>query len=129
MSQLNFWAVAVAAIAGFVAAFAYYAVFGERLAAAGSAVTDERPPAWIPVFELAKHLVVAAVVAGLVVAMDVTTWLGALLVGLVMWLGFPAVLLAGSVVHENVPWKVALIHAGDWFAKLVIVAVIIGAWP
>lgn len=127
MSQLNYWAVAVAAIAGFVPAFAYYAVLGGRLAAAGGAVTDERPPAWIPLFELVKHLVLAAVTAGLVAAMDVT-WVGALLVGLVLWVGFPVVLLAGSVVHENVPWRVAAIHAGDWLAKLVIIAVIVGAW-
>ncbi|HEX6336099.1 MAG TPA: DUF1761 domain-containing protein [Jiangellaceae bacterium] len=128
MSQLNYWAVAVAAIAGFVAAFAYYAVLGGRLAAAGGAVTDERPPAWIPLFEVVKHLVVAAIVAGLVSAMDVTTWVGALLAGLVLWVGFPVVLLAGSVVHENVPWRVAAIHAGDWLAKLVIIALIVGVW-
>jgi hypothetical protein len=128
MSQLNYWAVAVAAIAGFIAAFAYYAGFGGRLAAAGGALTDERPPAWIPLFELVKHLVLAAVVAGPVAAMDVTTWVGGLLVGLVLWVGFPVVLLAGSVVHENVPWPVAAIHAGDWLAKLVIIAVIVGVW-
>ncbi len=128
MIDINVWAVAVAAVAGFLAAFAYYAVLGGRLAAAGSAVTNERPPAWIALFELVKHAVLAAVVAGLVAAIDVAEWAGATLLGLVLWVGFPVVLLAGSVVHEKVPWRLAVIHAGDWLAKLVIIAMIVGVW-
>jgi hypothetical protein len=41
------------------------------------------------------------------------------------------VLLVGSVTQENVPWKLAAIHAGDWLAlapKLLIVAVIVTVW-
>ena len=128
MSSINYWAVAVAAVAGLVAAFAYYGVLGRQLAAAGSAVTDDRPPAWIPLFELVKHLVLAAIVAGLVMAIDVTVWAGAPLLGLALWVGFPVVRLAGSLVHEKVPWRIAVIHAGDWLAKLLIIAVIVGAW-
>jgi len=33
------------------------------------------------------------------------------------------------VVHENAPWKLAAIHAGDWLVKLLLVAVIVTAWP
>jgi hypothetical protein len=32
------------------------------------------------------------------------------------------------VVHENVPWKLAALHAGDWLAKLLIIAVIVSVW-
>ena len=128
MSEINYWAVAVAGVAGFLAAFAYYAVLGGRLAAAGGAATADSPPAWIPLFELVKHLVLAIVLAGLVVAIDGTALSGALLLALGLWVGFPVVLLAGSVVHENVPWRVAVIHAGDWLAKLAIVALIVGTW-
>jgi len=34
----------------------------------------------------------------------------------------------GSVVHENVPLMLAAIHAGDWLAKLLVIAVIVGVW-
>ena len=37
-------------------------------------------------------------------------------------------LLTGSVMYENVPWKLAAIHAGDWFVKLILIAVIIAIW-
>ena len=45
---------------------------------------------------------------------------------LVISLGF--LILLGSVVHENVPWMLATIHAGDWLVKLVLMAAILGAW-
>jgi hypothetical protein len=115
-----------------VAAAGYYGVLGEQLAAAGSAAgraaAEERPPAWIPVFELVKTFVLALVVAGLVEAIDVGSWTRAVPLALALWIGFPVVLLAGSVVHEKVPVRLAAIHAGDWLAKLLIVAIIVGAW-
>jgi hypothetical protein len=89
---------------------------------------DDRQAAWVPLFELIKHLLLAAVVAGLVVAIDIATWSDALVLGMALWVGFPLVLLAGSVVHEKVPWRLAAIHAGDWFVKLLLVALIVGAW-
>jgi hypothetical protein len=134
MSQINAWAVGLAAVVGFVAAFAYYAALGGQLVAVGStaahggAAADDRQAAWVPLFELIKHLLLAAVVAGLVVAIDINTWSDALVLGLALWVGFPLVLLAGSVVHEKVPWRLAAIHAGDWFVKLLLVALIVGAW-
>jgi hypothetical protein len=32
------------------------------------------------------------------------------------------------VAQENVSWKLAAIHAGDWLAKLVIIAVLVSVW-
>lgn len=66
-----------------------------------------------------------AVLAGLV---GVAGLGGAVQLGAVLWIGFPVVLLVGSVIHENVPWKLAAIHAGDWLVKLVVIAVIVGVW-
>jgi hypothetical protein len=45
-----------------------------------------------------------------------------------VWIGFPVVLLAGSVFHENVPFRLAALHAGDWLVKLLVIAVIVGVW-
>ena len=44
------------------------------------------------------------------------------------WVGFPVVLLAGSVLSENVPWRLAAIHAGDWLVKLLLVSCIVSFW-
>jgi hypothetical protein len=32
------------------------------------------------------------------------------------------------VIHENTPYKLAAIHAGDWLVKLPVVAVIVSVW-
>jgi hypothetical protein len=38
--------------------------------------------------------------------------------GALVWV-FPAMILLGSVVHENVSLMLAAIHAGDWMVKLL----------
>src|ERR687898_274843 len=43
-------------------------------------------------------------------------------------MGFPRMILLGSVVHEDVPLMLAAIHAGDWLVKLLLMAVILGVW-
>ena len=43
-----------------------------------------------------------------------------------LWLGFPAVLLTGSMLWERTPLVTAALHAGDWLLKLVLVAVVLG---
>lgn len=94
----------VAGGAAFVAAFAYYAAFGRMLGELGSAAADaDRQPAWLVPFELGKHLVLAVIVAGIAVNADIGGWMGGVVLGLALWVGFPVVLLASSVVHEKVP--------------------------
>ncbi|WP_300007452.1 DUF1761 domain-containing protein [Pseudonocardia sp.] len=53
----------------------------------------------------------------------------ALLFALVLWVGFPLVLLAGSVFHERVPPRLAASHAGDWLLKIVVIAVVVALRP
>lgn len=54
------------------------------------------------------------------------TWIGGLVLALVLWIGFPAVLWIGAIVHANTPWRVAAIHAGDWLVKLLVLGAIVG---
>lgn len=78
--------------------------------------------------ELLRSLVVALVLAILFSLIGEFTLGGAVGLALLLWLGFPVVLLAGSVLHENVPWRLAALHAGDWLIKLGVVAVILELW-
>jgi hypothetical protein len=43
-----------------------------------------------------------------------------------LWLGFPLVLLTGSMIWDRVPTVTALLHAGDWLLKLLVISVIVG---
>jgi len=127
--DLNYAAIAVAAVAAFLAAFGYYVAFGRQLAAYGSAAAgNERPSPWLVPVELVKHLVIAAVVAGMVASSDIAGVPGGLLLGVALWVAFPVMLLVGSVFHEKTPWRLAMLHGGDWLLKLLLIAAIVSAW-
>ncbi|MCI0687910.1 MAG: DUF1761 domain-containing protein [Sporichthyaceae bacterium] len=129
MADLNYLAVAVAAVAALIVSFAWYSVFAAQLAALHDAYAGtERPPAWKILVELVRCLVLAVVMAGFVERMDIDGWPDAVLFGLVAWVGFPVVLWTGAVIWENVPRKLAAVHLGDWLLKLVLVAFIVGVW-
>ncbi|MGQ0574229.1 MAG: DUF1761 domain-containing protein [Pseudonocardia sp.] len=122
-------AVAAAAVAAFLASGAWYAAFASRLARLSPAYAGPGPSAArTAAVELVRNLVLGAVVAGLVVGLGVTGAGPALLLALALWVGFPAVLLSGSVFHERVPAALAAIHAGDWLLKLLIVTAIVALW-
>jgi hypothetical protein len=124
--EMNYLAIVVAAVAAFVAAGGYYTALGKQLEKFSSAPADMPP--WLLAVEVGKHFVVAAVVAGLATGIGITAWPASVLLGLSLWIGFPVILLLGSVVHEKVPWRLAALHAGDWLVKLLLIAVIVGVW-
>jgi hypothetical protein len=128
--DLDFLAIAVAAVAAFVLSGVWYAVFGGRLARLHAAYADGGTPSGSDVLvELVRNVVLATVVAGLAGQIGVEAWPGAILLGLALWVGFPLVLLSGSVYHEKVPVPLAAIHAGDWLLKLAAITSIVGLWP
>jgi Protein of unknown function (DUF1761) len=129
MTEVNYLAVGAAAVAAMAVSLGWYTVFGRQLAALSrAAVDDGQPPPWKLAVEFGRCVLVAAVVAGLAGGLSVPNWPAAAGLGLLLWIGFPVVLLAGSVLWESVPARLAALHAGDWLVKLVVVAVIVGAW-
>jgi hypothetical protein len=129
MIDLNPLAIAVAVVAAFVLSSVYYAALGNQLVSLSEAYAEAaRPPAWKILAELARSVIVVLVVGGLASLLEITTWTVGVWLGLALWIGFPVVLLAGSVIHENVPAKLAAIHAGDWLIKLVVASIIVSVW-
>jgi len=127
--ELNFLAIAVAAVAAFILSGVWYGVFGSQLAELHPAYADSgSPSAKDVIVELARNLMVALVLAWLVDQIGVEDWVQAALLGSALWIGIAVVLLIGSVYHEKVPVKLASIHAGDWLLKLVVIAIIVGVW-
>ena len=130
MPELNYLAIAVAAVAVFVVSTVYYIGFTDRLKrlSAAYADADARPAVWRVAIEILRSLVVGAVVSGLVSLIGVADLAGAVQLALALWIGFPVVLLTGSVIWERVPPRVAAIHAGDWLLKLLMIGVIVTVW-
>jgi len=130
---MNFLAVIVTTAAAFVFSAAWYTVFGKaRMKLLGNdarATADVRKvPAAQIVFEVFRSLVVVLVVSHLLALAGISGWMNALQLGL--WLGiFPAMILTGATLWDKRPWKLSAIHVGDWLIKILLVAVILGAWP
>ncbi len=80
------------------------------------------------VIELVRCLVLAYIIAHFVALLGVSSWLGAVHFGVLLWIAFPVVLLTGSILWENIPVKVAAIHAGDWLVKLLVIPIIVTVW-
>ena len=78
--------------------------------------------------EVVRNLTITLVAAWLVSRMDVSDLSGGLGLGRALWVGFPVVILAGSVFHERVPAALAAIHAGDWMLKLLAICGLLALW-
>jgi hypothetical protein len=72
-----------------------------------------------------KNIVVAAVLAHFAVRFRICDWKGGVQLGLGMWIGFQAMLLIGTVLHERMLWPLYVIHAGDAFSKTLPMSIIL----
>jgi hypothetical protein len=130
MPRITLVAVIASVLAAFGMSTVWYIVFAkQRLKLSGAAATNmNRPQPLKMVGELIRTFLLACVLACLAAQTGVANLAGALRLGLVLWIGFPFVLLTGSIMWEDVPWKLAAIHAGDWLVKILLMTVILGVW-
>ena len=128
MSGINYWAVAVSALAGFVAASVFYSIFAAQLQTVSAAAAEARPPVWKMLVELMREFVVALVFAGIANEIGVDNVGSSLLLALALFAGFPLVLWTGAILWEKTPWKLAALHGGDWLFKLLLIGAIVGVW-
>src|SRR5260370_9072444 len=130
MLGINYWAVGVAAIAAFVASAAWYIVVGKELPKVSAAFAkgmQKRQP-WKMLVVIVQSLVLSLVLAYFLGLIGKVDWVGALRVGVLLWIGLSAMQWVGSMLWENVPLKMAAIHAGAWLVKRVLIPVIVGVW-
>ena len=135
MVHVNYLAVLVAAVAVFVLGWLWYSpllFFKPWMRLRGMdpavAMAGAKMPAGKLFIELVRFLVLAFVIARFAARLGVSGWMGAVHFGLFLWIGFPVILLTGSLLWENIPWKVAAIHAGDWLVKMLVIPIIVSLW-
>jgi hypothetical protein len=116
----------IATMTAFVISFAFYAVAPTPSPFAANAPgVATRPRWWQILIELLRSALVASLIAGLVVAAAWHGPLPGLLLGLALGV-LPILLLAGSVLWEQVPVRAAATHAIDWIIKLAAIGTIVG---
>ncbi|MFE5476344.1 DUF1761 family protein [Nocardia sp. NPDC056541] len=118
--------VVVAAVVSFVISAVLYAT--PPIAALVSRTSTPRPGIGMPVqmlFVVLRGLLAAGVLAALLVAGDRHGIAAGAAVGAIVAV-LPVTILAGAIVHENVPIPTTLVHMTDWVLKLVVSGVVLG---
>src|SRR5207247_7267630 len=112
MVHVNYWAVLVSAIVVFVLGWLWYSpllFYKPWMRARGldpaAAMAGAKMPVGKLVIELVRCLVLAYIIAHFVALLGVTSWLGAVHFGVVLWIACPVVLLTGSILWANIPVK------------------------
>jgi Protein of unknown function (DUF1761) len=98
----------------------------ERRAVGEAALDRGRPEPWKVLAELLRTAIVASAFAWIAHRGGDLDLSHSIILALIMWVGFPLVLLTGSVIWEKVHPATAAMHAGDWLVKLLLIAVILG---
>lgn len=127
---LNYIAIVVCTVGAFILSSIWYMVFGKlRAQLLGLNLKEEqRPKPKNIILELLRTFLLAFLYAVVLSHFSTINLEQSLILGLLLWVAFPFILLSGSVLWDKVPIKLAAIHAGDWFIKLALIALIVGAW-
>jgi hypothetical protein len=129
---LNYFAVIVAAIVALVVGSAWYApfMFGKQwLRLRGEDPRqDMRTPFSNMALEFVCVLVTAYVLSIFTVVFGAHTAYAAILLGVIIWVGFYVTMLLSEVVWEGKPFALFLINAGLRLVNIVLMALIVGLW-
>ncbi len=134
MLSVNYLSVVAAAIASFVIGGLWYSplLFGqsymELRGMSPEAMASSAVPVGKMIAEFVRGLVIAFVLAQFAARFGVTDWLGAIQLGLWAGVGFYVMIYVGAVIHEDLPWKLFAIHAGDGLVKITAMSLILGLW-
>ncbi|MGG4106029.1 DUF1761 domain-containing protein [Paenibacillus lautus] len=134
MDGINFWAIVASVIVSFIASSLYYVIFSKQWASVskvGAAVAkaDAKHPGPLQgIAQIARTLVLTLVVAFLVSNLHIHDAGSAIGLSFILWIGFPVVLLAGSIMWEKSPVKLAVLHAGDSLLVLLIMTLFLSLW-
>lgn len=71
-----------------------------------------------------RNLILASAIDWLLTRSQLTNFRSFLAFDAILWIGFPVMLLSGSVMWENIAPELALIHAGDWLMKIIIMTMV-----
>jgi len=126
---MNYAAVIVAAIVGFLAGAVWYGLLGKQwLAALGKRKGDMKPSPGPFITAAVALLVMAYVLAGAIGHLGEVNLRIGVISGAILWAGFVATTVAVNNAFQGAKVTLTLIDAGHWLVVLVLMGGVIGAF-
>jgi hypothetical protein len=125
---INYLAVVIAAVAGFLVGWGWYAVFGKVWMQGLGKTTDRAMPIVPLIIAGVACLVMAWMLAGLMGHLGNITIRGGAISGAFVWVGFVLTTTATNQAFHGDKPVVTAIDAGHWLAVLLVMGAIIGAF-
>ena len=126
---MNYAAIIVAAIVGFLAGTVWYGLLGKQWLAALGKSKDEMKPSPGPFVTSAVALIVMAyVLAGTIGHLGEVNLRAGVISGAIVWAGFAATTMAVNNAFQGAKVTLTLIDAGHWLVVLVLMGGVIGAF-
>jgi hypothetical protein len=125
---INLLAVLVAGIVHMVTGLVWY--MPKTFGAAWAVLTgkDLKPAKQWLIAGVFGHLAIALVLAVIVNLANVSTVVGGLIVGVLVWVGFIVTLEIGELIWEKIPFKLFLIRIGEHLLSLGLAGIILSVW-
>jgi Protein of unknown function (DUF1761) len=126
MTKRRVIGVLLAAVLSFAASSFWYSpmLFGRQFVVLSGVSANMAPDGAKIAAEILRNLLLAFVITWLIARRQTGRLSESLRLAAMLWLGFPLTLLSGSVLWQNVPLQLALIHAGDWLLKILLMTLI-----
>lgn len=133
MSTISLFAIFAATVAGFVLGGLWYSplLFGNiyaSLRGLDPGATEQRLPVGEMIAEVIRVFIVATALAYFMAQLNISTYGEAFGLAVALWLGFQAMTIVGSVIHEGYPVPLFALHAGDALVKTIAMNLILVVW-
>ncbi len=126
---VNYLAVVVAALAGFLVGWSWYALFGNAwMKGLDKKKADMKPKPLPFVIAAVALLVMAWMLAGLMTHLGDVTVRGGLVAAFFVWLGFVLTTIGVNQAFQGQKPIVTAIDTGHWLAVLAVMGAILGAF-
>jgi len=119
---------ASAAVAPLVTASIWYSIFGAawvRLSGVDP-IAASHPSRWAMLGQLGRNAVVVLALTALARRAGAASIRDVVGLAVLVWFGFEAMSVLGSVLHEGYPFALYLIHVGDALQTTLVMATLIG---
>ncbi len=130
IETFNWWAILVSTVLAFVLGGLWYGpLFGQAwMQAIGKTEADIQPTPAPFIISFFTALLTAVVLAWLISALGVTTWVGGAVLGLVTGVGFIATAMASDTAFCGWGMKLFVIQAGYRVLYSILMGAVLGGW-